>query len=124
MGVNCMSWKKFWFQALFFVVIILLITVSVQAEQNLIGKWLDKVGSFEQEITIAQEGKTFFLISKFQDGSSGRHELIKVNAKTGEKRRFKDPKSDFGEFYAIDNAGNLDLYDKEGFIREAKKYYK
>jgi len=116
-----MSGQKLWLRSLSLIVSLLLITVAAAAERKVIGKWLDKVGPIEQQITIEQEGEKFYRTSTFHDGSSSRSELVEVKAKSGEKQRFKDPKSGYGESYAIKSDGNLALYDSEGFIREAKK---
>lgn len=95
-------------------------------DEEIIGEWNDNVGAFwKHNIKIVKQGEKFFRVSTFQDGSTNRAQLIaqliKVKAKPNEKRRFKDLKSSFGEMYVIDANGNLDLYDKDVFIREAKK---
>jgi len=89
---------------------------------KIIGQWVDNAGkSWQQDITIVQKGQRFFRISKFQDGSSNQAELVEVKAEGVQGRVFVDTDSSFGEFCIIDANGNLDLYDEEGFIREAKK---
>jgi hypothetical protein len=114
-------------------------------EEKIIGEWLDKylvknpnprgirdryLGEYEEQLTLTQEGNKFFLTSN--KGRSNLFELIEVPAQPGEKRRFnemrrplwpKDRPDDFftGKYYVIDANGNLDLYDKNGYIREAKK---
>lgn len=90
-------------------------------KRTLVGQWSEKIGAFEQRITIIQESGKYFRISKFQDGSSVRHELREIKARGDEKRRFKNVSSRHGAYYAIDKRGNLDLYDREGFIRTVKK---
>ncbi len=91
-------------------------------EPETLGTWIDSLGSFwRQEITITDEDSKYYRTSVIHDGSSNRAELIEIKARPSEKRRFKDKNSNHGEIYAIDNQGNLDLYDGEGFIREAKK---
>jgi len=90
--------------------------------QEIIGEWNDNVGAFwKQNIKIVKQGDKFFRVSTFQDRSTNRAQLIELKAKPNEKRRFKDLKSSFGEMYVIDANGNLGLYDKDGFIRKAKK---
>jgi hypothetical protein len=44
-----------------------------------------------------------------------------MKAQLNETRRFKELNNAFGEMCVINADGNLDLYDKDGFIREAKK---
>jgi hypothetical protein len=92
------------------------------SSQNVIGEWNDNVGaSWKQIIKIINEGEKFFRVSVFQDGSTVRTELIELKAGPDNKRKFKDLKSSFGEIYVIDANGNLNLYDRDGFIRKAKR---
>ncbi len=90
--------------------------------EKLVGEWSDNLGTYwKQNIKIIEHNKKFYRISTFQDGSSGKAELIETKPKKGQKRAFKDMSSSRGEVYAIDENGNLDMYDREGFIREAKR---
>ena len=94
-------------------------TISGSA-QEVIGEWQDNVGrSWKHNIKILQEGDNLVRVSSFPAGRPLRSRRVEIAARPGERRRFRDPEAN--EIYAIDKNGNLDLYDSDGFIREAKK---
>lgn len=98
---------------------------ATASEHQIIGEWIDEVGkSWRQNIRIIQEGDRFFRVSTFDDGSVYRADLVELKPKRDEKRRFKAVKSNYGDIYAIDAAGNLEMYDREGYIRKASKIRK
>lgn len=108
------------------LIVVLLITsfFSVFAQEKIIGEWNDNVGSYwQQHIKIVKDNQKIYKISSFQDGSTHKVELIEVEAKNNQKRAFKDKTSQFEEVYIIDKNGNLDMYDKDGYIREAERSY-
>lgn len=91
-------------------------------DRSIIGAWSYSIGTFfKADLTIVAEDSKLYLDQLFYDGSSLRVELAEVPARSGEKRRFKARENDFGEVYAINSDGNLDIYDEDGFVREAKK---
>ncbi|MEM1202661.1 MAG: hypothetical protein AAGN66_05485 [Acidobacteriota bacterium] len=94
--------------------------ITPKKESGVVGVWQDNVGAhWRSEITIAMEDGRPVRFLKFGDGSSNRGALVKVRAQRGERARFKD--QEYGEIYAINRRGNLDLYDEDGFIREARR---
>ena len=96
--------------------------VPAQADVEVIGQWEDKVGtSWTQHIRIVRKGTTIIRESRFHDGSVNHATLTEVAPGPNQRRRFKNLKSNFGQAYAIDSRGNLDLFDNEGFIREARR---
>lgn len=87
-----------------------------------VGVWRDKVNAqWDQTIRIQKLGGMFTLECSFSDGSMVRRKMVAVQSKRGERQRFRDRESDFGEEYAILADGDLALYDREGFIRKAKR---
>ncbi len=93
-----------------------------QTDVVVIGQWEDKVGtSWTQHIRIVRKGTTIIRESKFDDGSVNHATLTEVAPGPNERRRFKNPRSNFGQAYAIDSRGNLDIFDNEGFVREARR---
>lgn len=94
---------------------------ALTSDEKIIGEWNDNVGiAWKLNIKIIKKGDKYFRISTFHDGSQSRAELKEMKPKSMEKRRFKDLKSANGEIYAIDNNGDLDLFDEDGFIRKAQ----
>ena len=87
------------------------------AEVKVIGKWYDDLGSpdfADATFTIEQEGESYFLGRRNGDGSGGRYKLTKSGntyLKVGDK---------FGAKYVVTDRG-LELHDREGYIRTAKK---
>ena len=99
---------------------------ALASDEKVIGKWHADVGIFKRTIKIVKEGEKFFIINTFErmeppETGQLKRQLTEIKAKSNEKRRFKELNNSHGEWYAIDANGNLDLYDKEGYIREAKK---
>lgn len=109
-------------KAILIILLIGLIPFSVFAEKKVIGEWNDNVGlSWQQHIKIIKDNQKFYKISSFQDGSTHKAELIEVKPRGDQQRTFKDVSSQFEEVYAIDKDGNLDMYDKNGYIKKAEK---
>jgi len=58
--------------------------------------------------------------NSYKDGSCGKEEI--VEKASGKDRTFQRKEgSSVGEFYLIDNQGNLQIWDEEGYILTAKK---
>ena len=93
-----------------------------KSQRQILGEWNDNIGTiWKHHIKIVKEDSRYFRVSTFGDGKTKRGELLEVKPKPGQERAFKDINSSHGDVYAIDRNGNLDLYDAEGFIREAKR---
>lgn len=90
-------------------------------DARVVGTWLDKVGkSWECTITIVEAGDLVTRTNVFHDGSVVTQELREIPALPGRARTFRAVNNAHGEYCAIDGQGNLELYDDEGFIREAR----
>ncbi len=101
---------------------LLLGSVAV-AESTTVGEWDDTIAgtSWKHLIKIQGEGSRYVRINDFGDGQIDHGELVEVEPRTGQQRAFRDLNSAFGEIYAINTKGDLDLYDRSGFIRTARK---
>lgn len=82
-----------------------------------IGTWYDDLGSpsyGNATLTIEKEGDRYFLSRRNGDGSGGRYRVERkgtVYTKIGDK---------FGAKYIVTEKG-LEIHDKAGYIRTAKK---
>jgi hypothetical protein len=86
--------------------------------QDVIGKWIDEAHKGGMIISIYREGGKLYI----QAGNSRelRNEAVEVPSSLG--RRFQEKAgSDFGDHFIIDANGNLQLRDRQGFVRLAKK---
>ena len=88
--------------------------------REVIGSWLDETPYMGRRITIFRQNGKLFMESVWYDGSRGKKEI--VEKLSGRKRTFRRKEgSSVGEFYLIDNQGNLQMWDEEGIISTAKK---
>jgi len=88
-------------------------------ESNLIGRWIDNTPYMGGVITISGNANILELSIKYKDGSESSKKLIEkiVN---GQKRWIKEDNV-FGEYYVLNNDGNLSIYDTEGLIKTLSK---
>ncbi len=88
--------------------------------REVIGIWLDEsLFGMGNRITIFRQNRKLFMENMYTDGSSGKKEIVEKSS--GRGRRFQRKEgSSVGEFYLIDNQGNLQLWDEEGIIKTAK----
>ena len=85
-----------------------------------IGSWLDESPFIGSRITIFRQNGKLFIENTYKDGSSGKKEI--VEKLSGKDRTFRRKEgSSVGEFYLIDNQGNLQMWDEEGIISTARK---
>lgn len=93
---------------------------SVSNAANLVvGRWLDDLGSpdfLDAQLSIVRDGSKYYLERHNGDGSLGRFRL----EKQVDKDRYIKTGDKFGAVYEITPDG-LDIYDMQGFIRQAKK---
>ncbi len=91
------------------------------SESNLIGRWIDDSPYAGKVITISRNANTLELSikSSYKDGSEGSKKLIEkiVN---GQKRWIEEGNV-FGEYYFLNNDGNLSIYDAEGLYKTLPK---
>jgi hypothetical protein len=95
------------------------------SKQVTIGKWSDdaygKNGA--AVISIYRENRKLFIETRFSGVgilSDPKDEAVERSSPGGRRFQTKEA-SNFREYFVIDNAGNLGLYDRAGFIRTAKK---
>ncbi|MBA0216225.1 hypothetical protein H4F33_16300 [Pectobacterium brasiliense] len=93
-------------------------SVSDKTDKDVvIGSWYDDVGSpefLDATFTITRTSRGYFLKRLNGDGSSGTYQLTKLDNK------YKKNNDKFGSYYVIDGNG-LKIYDKDGYIRTARK---
>ncbi len=88
--------------------------------REVIGGWLDESPFIGSRITIFRQNGKLFIENTYKDGSSGKKEIVEKLA--GKDRTFRKKEgSSVGEFYLIDNQGNLQMWDEEGIISTARK---
>jgi len=91
------------------------------SESNLIGRWIDDSPYSGKVITISRNANTLELSikSSYKDGSEGSKKLIEkiVN---GQKRWIEEGNV-FGEYYVLNNDGNLSIYDAKDLIKTYPK---
>lgn len=88
--------------------------------REVIGSWLDESPFIGSRITIFRQNGKLFIENTYKDGSSGKKEI--VEKLSGKDRTFRRKEgSSVGEFYLIDNQGNLQMWDEEGIISTARK---
>lgn len=97
--------------------IALLFLSSVVFAATEIGTWYDDLGSpsyGDSTLIIENDNNTFFIVRRNGDGSGGRYRLEKSgNAYTVVGNRF-------GAKYIVTDEG-LEIHDKAGYIRTARK---
>ena len=86
-----------------------------------IGRWIDQDMSIV--MSLYQKGDKVYLEKASEDGSKGTTEM-KVQIDKGQKRYVDVDGSDFGEYYLVDDSGNLGVYDNQGLIFTAIKINK
>jgi sensor histidine kinase YesM len=93
-------------------------SVSDKSDKDVvIGSWYDDVGSpefLDATFTITKTSQGYFLKRLNGDGSSGTYKITKLDNK------YKKNNDKFGSYYIIDTEG-LKIYDKDGYIRTARK---
>lgn len=91
------------------------------SESNLIGRWIDDSPYSGKVITISRDANTLELSikSSYKDGSEGSKKLMEkiVN---GQKRWIEEGNV-FGEYYVLNNDGNLSIYDAKDLIKTYPK---
>jgi hypothetical protein len=83
--------------------------------EELIGHWQDIGWSY----SIVQGNGKHFMDEVHGDGNTARHELKVVDSANG--RKYIDIGSDTGDYFVISKDGSLREYDREGYIRTARR---
>jgi len=96
-----------------------LLKKTTLSESNLIGRWIDQTPYVGGIITISRNANILELTVKYKDGSEASKKLIEkiVNG----QKRWIEEHNVFGEYYVLNNDGNLSIYDAEGLIKTLPK---
>lgn len=73
----------------------------------------DSPFALAQKVTIYREGRKFFMEGWYKGETLPPKKLVKVDFKLGTRYEYK---SAFGEYYLLDSRGNLEIWDRDGFI--------
>ena len=90
---------------------------------DILGIWLDERPFVANKTTIYRQNGKLYMEWKFHDGNSINEEMVKKTSLSGE--RFEEKGSShillaFGEYYVVNQRGNLELRDNDGLISTAK----
>jgi hypothetical protein len=89
-----------------------LLTDKTKAAGKIIGVWID---DFLGKVTIVQKGSEHIINKKYKDGSASTEPLI--GYKVQGKPAFKEEGNTLGEYYIIEESGELGVYDSLGLIK-------
>ncbi len=91
-----------------------------QDNRQIIGSWIDDRIGMGERITIFKKESQLFYEQAFKDGSNLVREVIEKKSSLG--RRFeKKEGSQAGDYWIINNEGDLQFGDNEGLYAKAKK---
>lgn len=86
--------------------------------RDVVGTWIDDF--LGTKMTIYRQQHQFFLEEKFKDGTALRQEVVETRSPLG--RRFNETEEPAeGEYFIINQRGNLELRDNEGLIATARR---
>jgi len=90
------------------------------SSRQVIGRWLDE-GILNRRITFFKQDGRLIMERLWSDGSRGTDDIIETSSNRG--RMFQSTKGggDAGEYYLIDNQGNLQLWDRDGLVFTARR---
>lgn len=94
-------------------------TEANDPSREVIGSWLDERPSMGNKTTIFSKDGKLFMENKYTDGSVGETELVEKASPRG--RRLDDKNDRHGEYYLINNEGNLQGWGKDGPFFTARK---
>lgn len=89
--------------------------------REIIGSWIDDRMHFGHRVTIFRQDGKLFMENTFNDGSSGKKEIVAKPSASGKKFVENKEENRSGEFYLIDSRGDLQLWDQDGLISTARK---
>ena len=87
--------------------------------QGIIGKWIDNRPTVESVLVVYKKSKKTFMKTTYKDGSSSDSEL-RISKAHG-KTKYQALDDTFGEYYMVENNGNLGMYSPNGKFSEAIK---
>lgn len=80
-----------------------------------VGRWIDTSDFALGEIVITKADSDYFLFQKFPDGSS-RSTTLRITRRNNAYGFLDVNSNDRNEYYIINSSGNLDCYDRDGYI--------
>jgi hypothetical protein len=84
-----------------------------------LGDWFCIQPPLDRRITLYKADNRIFMKRLIQDGSGGTVEMIEKKSDRG--RQFESRKANaFGEYYLINRAGELEIWDRQGKILSCK----
>lgn len=90
------------------------------AAREVVGSWLDQSPVVGGRISIYRKDGKLYMERTFKDGSGYNEELAEKPSSSG-KQFEKEGGSNFGEYYIIDQQGDLQIRDQQGLIATARK---
>lgn len=88
--------------------------------RDVIGSWLLKIPYLGSRVTIFRQGGKLFMENRYTDGSIGKKEIVEKSSGKGRTFQRKGGRSS-DDFYIIDNQGDLQIWDSEGYVMTAKR---
>lgn len=94
--------------------------IASSPDRKVLGVWLDDRPGVGAKMTIynSKEGK-LYLESSYSDGSSGTEEMIDFAIDNGKRIEDKEG-NDFGEYFVVNKANQLEFWSKNGNYYTAK----
>ena len=83
---------------------------------EVLGMWFDDRPFVGQRISLVRRGEELFLIRLHKSGGSGDPEPVQKIAPVPGQRLCVAADNDFGEYYAIDAGGMLEIHDRDGLV--------
>lgn len=87
-------------------------------EEKVIGKWI--AGSYKNAYFIILFEKNGKLYKAMRNADESVEDEMLLQDKSGVKRYVKKGENEFGEYYIINENGELEIYDQDGFIEKLK----
>lgn len=94
-------------------------TEANDPSRGIIGSWLDERPSMGNKTTIFRKDGKLFMENKYTDGSVGETELVERASPRGRRLDYKNDRH--GEYYLINDEGNLQGWGKDGPFFTARK---
>ena len=88
--------------------------------REIIGIWLDERPFFGSRVTIFRKNGKLFMENKYGDGSAGTAELSETRSQRGRRFDYKPDRGN-GEYYLINDKGELEELDRDGVFTTARK---
>ena len=93
--------------------------IEFSDDQVLIGHYLYDLGSLSHQITILRKNGVVSIIKTFSDGGQSTEAL--KDKVTSRGLRLDELENSYGEYYIVNQSGDLESWDTEGIIITLKK---